>query len=69
MKTVTYQVPNITCGHCVNAIEMELGELEGVMRVNAKADFRTVEIEFQDPANEKQLIDLLQEINYPVKAD
>jgi copper chaperone len=35
MTTVTYEVPNISCGHCVHTIEMELGDLAGVRTVNA----------------------------------
>jgi copper chaperone CopZ len=69
MQTVTYIVPDISCGHCVHTVEMELGDLEGVSRVEASEDTKKVVIDFQDPANEQQLIDLLQEINYPVKAD
>jgi copper chaperone CopZ len=69
MQTVTYIVPDISCGHCVHTVEMELGDVEGVSRVEASEDTKKVVIDFQDPANEQQLIDLLQEINYPVKAD
>jgi copper ion binding protein len=66
MKTVTYQVPNISCGHCVHTIETEVGELEGVLKVNADQDSKMVEIEFQPPTDEDAIIALLAEINYPV---
>lgn len=67
MHSVTYQVPNISCGHCVKTIENELGELEGVMRVRANAESKTVEVEFQDPIREQQIIELLKEIHYPAE--
>jgi copper chaperone len=35
MSTITYVVPNISCGHCVHTIEMELGDLAGVQSVKA----------------------------------
>ena len=66
MTSVTYQVPNISCGHCVHTIETELSELEGVISVKADAESKTAEISFQDPATEQLIKDFLQEINYPV---
>ncbi len=67
MNTVTYKVPGISCGHCVNTIEMELRELDGVTHVKANAAEKTVVIEYQDPISESQLIDILREINYPIQ--
>ena len=67
MNTVTYKVPDISCGHCVNTIEAELGELSGVITVKADAALKSVLINYQEPASEKQLKELLSEINYPVQ--
>lgn len=67
MNKVVYQIPNISCGHCVNSIEMELSEIEGVLEVKADAESKTAVIEFQEPVSEAQLKALLQEINYPVQ--
>jgi copper chaperone CopZ len=67
MSTVTYKVPNISCGHCVHTIENELGEMEGVVSVNADQNTRMVQIDFQPPADEGKIIDLLAEINYPIE--
>jgi len=69
MQNVTYRVPGISCGHCVNTIEVELSEVEGVTRVKAEAESKSVSIDFQDPASEGQLIDLLKKINYPIQED
>ena len=30
MKTITYSVPNINCGHCVHTIQTEVSDLQGV---------------------------------------
>ena len=35
MKTVTYSIPNINCGHCVHTIKTELIDLPGVRTVEA----------------------------------
>lgn len=65
MTTVTYNIPNISCGHCVHTIKMEVADLEGVKSVNASADSKTVIISFDPPATEVSIKGLLSEINYP----
>jgi copper chaperone len=67
MTTVTYQIPNISCGHCVHTIQMELGELAGVSRVQASEATKEVIVEFEPPVSEDQIETLLTEINYPPK--
>lgn len=67
MKTVTYKVPNISCGHCVHTIQTELIELEGVTEVRASAETKTVAVTFDAPADEDKIKALLAEINYPAE--
>ncbi|MBN2500049.1 MAG: heavy-metal-associated domain-containing protein [Anaerolineales bacterium] len=66
MTTVTYSVPNISCGHCVHTIQMEVGDLAGVESVKASNETKQVEINFDEPATEDKIKSLLAEINYPV---
>lgn len=66
MNSVTYTVPNISCGHCVHTIKTELVTLTGVARVDAQADTKQVTVQFDSPADETQIKSLLAEINYPV---
>jgi copper chaperone len=68
MKTVTYSVPNISCGHCVHTIQTEVAELAGVQSVIADAMTKKVEIVFDNPATEAAIKALMAEINYPVAA-
>jgi copper chaperone CopZ len=68
MSTVTYSVPNISCGHCVHTIRTEVGELAGIQSVKADEATKMVEIVFGDPATEEKIKSLLAEINYPVAA-
>jgi len=35
MESKTFTVPNISCGHCVHTVQMEVGDLAGVKRVKA----------------------------------
>lgn len=66
MTTTTYSVPSISCGHCVNTIQMEVSEMAGVQSVTANAETQMVEIVFDAPANEDAIKSLLAEINYPI---
>lgn len=65
MTTVTYKIPNISCGHCVHTIQMELRDLEGVQKVEASAETKTAMITFVEPATEAIIKTTLAEINYP----
>jgi copper chaperone len=68
MTTVTYSIPNISCGHCVHTIQTELADVTGVQTVKASQDTKKVEIVFDAPASEEKIKTLLAEINYPVAA-
>ena len=65
MTAVKYNVPNISCGHCVHTIQMEVGDLEGVQSVKASNETKEVEVVFEPPATEDQIVSLMKEINYP----
>ncbi len=66
MTTVKYSVPNISCGHCVHTIQMEVSDIEGVQSVTADQENHSVEIVFDAPASEEAIKALMDEINYPV---
>ena len=65
MTIVTFNVPTISCGHCVHTIQTEVGDLEGVTLVTASNETKQVEISFDAPATEAAIVALLAEINYP----
>ena len=65
MKTIKYSIPNMMCGHCVHTIESEIGELTGVSIVKAILEDKSVEVTFDTPASEEQIVATLKEINYP----
>ena len=68
MTTVTYSIPNISCGHCVHTIQSEVSELAGVKSVEASAESKTTTITFELPATEEQIKALLEAIHYPVES-
>lgn len=65
MNTVKYNIPNISCGHCVHTIKMELGELAGVKAVEGNPVEKMITVEYEDPATTETIEKLLVEINYP----
>ena len=65
MKTVTYSIPNINCGHCVHTIKTELIDLPGVRTVEADPGTKKATITFDTPATEEKIKELLAEIDYP----
>ena len=69
METKTVTIPNINCGHCVNTVQMEVGELSGVSEVNASAESKEVTITWQNPATWQTIESLLIEIDYPPTND
>ncbi len=65
MQSKTFEVPNISCGHCVMTIQNEVSELTGVSKVEASQDTRMVTVEFDAPATWETIKATLVEINYP----
>ena len=65
MQSKTFTVPNISCGHCTHAIQMEVGEIPGVKRVAAEVPSKQVVVDWDDPATWDQIKATLLEINYP----
>lgn len=65
MQKKTFSVPNISCGHCVSAIQSELAEMEGVRRVQGDPTTKEIVVEWDSPASEADIKGKLAEINYP----
>ncbi|MBN2472217.1 MAG: heavy-metal-associated domain-containing protein [Anaerolineae bacterium] len=65
MQSKTFEVPNISCGHCVMTIQNEVSELAGVSKVQADQATRQVTVEWDAPATWDSIQALLEEINYP----
>ena len=68
MTNKTFEVPNIHCMGCVQAIKNELRELAGVATVNGDARKQTIEVEYEAPATWDTIVAALAEIEYPPAA-
>jgi len=67
METQKLSVPNITCGHCVMTIQRELGELEGVSKVEGDPSSKEITVNWDAPATLEKIRATLKEINYPAE--
>lgn len=65
METHTFNIPNISCGHCTMAIENELKEMAGITEVQGNIAEKKVAVQWQEPATLEKIIATLKEINYP----
>jgi copper chaperone len=67
IEEIVVTTPDMSCGHCVAAIEGEVGALPGVRSVNADLESKRVTIAF-DPSvvAVPQIEATLDEAGYPV---
>ena len=65
MSSKIYEVPNISCGHCVATIERELDVVSGVTAVKADLDSKHVTVLYDDQAVLSEVERVLEEIGYP----
>lgn len=64
MTTRTYDVPGISCDHCKQAIETEVGKLADVERV--QVDVATKRVEVTGEATEAEITASIDEAGYDV---
>ena len=65
MESKKFSVPNITCSHCVMTIQRELGEIDGVKKVEGDPTAKEINVEWDAPATLEKIKSTLEEINYP----
>jgi copper chaperone CopZ len=61
----TYQIPNISCGHCVATIERDLKTLPGIQNIVADAGTKNVSLDADGEDTLRKVENLLVEIGYP----
>ncbi|MFC1533156.1 heavy-metal-associated domain-containing protein [Thermodesulfobacteriota bacterium] len=65
METKSFSIPNITCGHCVMTIQKELGEVDGVSKVEGDPEKKEITVAWDSPVTLEAIKSTLKEINYP----
>ena len=69
MTDVTLAVPDMSCGHCKEAVEGELDRLSGVERSNADFEKGTVEVTYDEgQVGPEQIKKAIEEAGYTVAA-
>ena len=66
MKTEEFNVPGVSCEHCVRAITDEVGTLEGVKQVQVDLQTKKVRVEATDQVSREQLVAAIDEAGYDV---
>lgn len=71
MATSTFAITGLTCGHCVNAVKEEVGELAGVSSVEValvKGGESTLTIESEAPLTREDIAPAIAEAgdNYAI---
>jgi copper chaperone len=64
MTTERFQVPEVSCQHCINAITTEVSALPGVQRVQVALDDKTVTVEHGEQVSTDQIIAAINEAGY-----
>ncbi len=65
MEKTTLNIPNISCGHCVNRVKNALFELDGVSAVDGNPETKDVSVTYDAPATIERIREVLKEIEYP----
>ncbi len=65
MTTLTYNVPDISCNHCKQAIETEVAQVQGVQSVEVDVQTKTVTVS-GEPLDEAAIIGAIDEAGYEV---
>ena len=66
-QTITYSVPDVSCGHCRTAITNEVGPLPGVEFVEVDLDAKTVTVT-GEPLDQVAIRAAIDEAGYEVAA-
>ncbi len=69
MTKATFNVPEMSCGHCKAAVEGELNKLSGVEYSNVDLEKSTVEVSYDESrVTTGKLEDAIEEAGYSVTA-
>ncbi|ABX06959.1 MAG TPA: copper chaperone [Herpetosiphon sp.] len=66
MKTESFNVPGISCQHCVNAINNEVSAVAGVQNVVVDLASKIVKVESNEQVSRDQLLTAISEAGYDV---
>lgn len=65
MPEKTVNIPAMNCGHCLNTIKNEAGEVSGVTSVDGDVNSKDVTIKWEAPATWEDIAAQLKDAGYP----
>ncbi|MCL7452846.1 MAG: heavy-metal-associated domain-containing protein [Anaerolineae bacterium] len=65
MKTVTLEIPNISCNHCIMTVKREAGFVDGAEFVSGDVDAKKAVFQVADDQALESLKETLAEAGYP----
>jgi copper ion binding protein len=68
MTEATYSVSGMTCGHCVNAVETEVGKVAGVASVSVDLEAGRVTLTSDEPVDPAAVRAAIEEAGFEVTA-
>jgi copper ion binding protein len=66
MTEATYSVSGMTCGHCVNAVQTEVGKVSGVASVSVDLDAGRVTLTSEGPVDPAAVRAAIEEAGFEV---
>ncbi|MFS0645631.1 copper chaperone CopZ [Siminovitchia sp. 179-K 8D1 HS] len=67
MEHITLNVQGMSCGHCVNSIEQNVGQINGVQSVKVNLEEGKVDVTFNsDAVSLKDIKDVIEDQGYDV---
>jgi copper ion binding protein len=67
MSTATYTVAGMTCGHCVNSVKEEVGQVAGVDAVDVDLKTGQVTVTSAAPLDDADVKAAVEEAGYELK--
>lgn len=68
MSETTFHVAGMTCGHCVNAVQEEVGRLDGVSQVAVDLEAGKVTVTSSRPVSDAEVRSAVEEAGYELVA-
>ncbi|GIV98365.1 MAG: copper-binding protein [Herpetosiphonaceae bacterium] len=66
MAVERFNVPGVSCNHCVQAISKEVGAVPGVKKVEVGLQDKVVTVEHEGSVSREAIIDAINEAGYDV---
>lgn len=64
MKTEKFLVPGVSCQHCVNAVQSEVGQIAGVQTVSVDLGTKVVTVEHGEAVAVELIVAAIKEAGY-----